>query len=831
MPWSIPSLTEIGKMKALVLLAFVLSMVLPIQAQEFLTWEVFHPVKKVWMPFGQKGSVQECLWQSGELPDPYIADNETRYQWIEDHDWTFRTQFYLHESFAKADTLVLDLPNLDTYATILINGKEFAHTDNFFVHYRISIPVKQLLCGYNSIELKIVPPVRYHAARYANEAFHYPAPNDQASVKVAPYTRKPQYQFGWDWALRMNTIGFSAPITIAVKAPLRVVHCIVSTLALSETDAQLELNVALEGTTLANGLRIESRYFNGQSTGGQSAQKIQVRVKNPRLWWPNGQGEAFLYKDTLRFYDAEGHLLLSQPYYFGIRTVRLVQEADQWGTSFAFEINGRKVFVKGANLIPPSVFPAQLTPTIYQDLVAQMQAANFNAVRVWGGGLYPSDAFFEACSKAGLMVWQDFMFACAMYPADKAFLATVQTELEQQIPRLVAHPSLIYLNGNNEVDVAWKNWGFQTQYKLDAAAQQQIEAAYKALFQTLIPEEVAKYTTLPYVHTSPLSNWGKPDFFNHGTMHYWGVWHGADPLSDFADKIGRFNAEYGFQSFPEISTLATFATPKQFSLNDPVMKHHQKSYVGNGMIAKHATALYSKTNDFRRFVYHSQLTQREAVSSAIAGHRLDVPRCAGTIYWQLNDCWAAPTWSSIDYFGNWKALQYAVQDDYRPIAVLQKNEGNAHYLVLLSEVSEDTLVTVQVERFDINGKSIGLERRTYPVQPNTPQVLLYLPESTQGFVRVSLDERYSRLFSYVKARPLPNRAPFICAIQPLDAVSRTGEIVIENTLPLPDLWIYSESQGLHFERNFETLLPGQHTLKFTYQDHLPTVAELTFFYR
>ncbi|NCA21228.1 MAG: glycoside hydrolase family 2 protein, partial [Crocinitomicaceae bacterium] len=257
-------------------------------------------------------------------------------------------------------------------------------------------------------------------------------------------------------------------------------------------------------------------------------------------------------------------------------------------------------------------------------------------VRVWGGGYYPDEIFFNTCDEKGIMVWEDLMFACAMYPGDKEFLASVETELNHQMPRISAHPSVVLINGNNEVDVAWKNWGFQSQYKLNEADQKVILKAYDDLFKDLAVKVINKWTNTNYIHTSPLSNWGNDDFYNHGSQHYWGVWHGKDPMSDFAKKIGRFNAEYGFQSFPEFSTMNQFSEKSDWSLQSKVMKHHQKSYVGNGMIEKHANLLFGKTKDFEQFVYYSQLTQAYAVSSAVAGHRLDAPRCMGTLYWQLN---------------------------------------------------------------------------------------------------------------------------------------------------------------------------------------------------
>ena len=814
-------------MKKGLLFYVILVVCLSSNAQMVLNWEVFHPLKKAWLPFGESGTVQEFLIKSKELPDPFYGENEALFQWVEEEQWHFKTQFFLNETFYNAQELVLDIPNLDTYAQIYLNGKLLASTDNFFVHYQIPIKVTDLLCGYNTIEIRIISPVSHHQQTEKMHGFAYPAPNDVAKEKVAPYTRKPQYHFGWDWAPRINTLGFAYPISLDVKAKATIDYLLVNTLDLKDASAQLQLNFELKSAPHEGLLKAQSRYFNTfQFLANQQIQQF-VTLENPKLWWPVGQGEAHLYQDTLRVYNEANELILSHPFEFGIRQAKVLQQKDEWGTSFTFEINGRPIFAKGANIIPPGIFAGAQLDAAYAALVPQMQAANFNMVRIWGGGMYAPESFLNACDHAGIMVWHDFMFACAMYPADSAFVRQVSQEINQQIPRLASHASVVYFNGNNEVDVAWKNWGFQLQYHLDEKAQNTIENAYKKVFLEVLPQHIQTYTNLPYIHTSPLSNWGNDEYFNHGTMHYWGVWHGKDPLTDFANKIGRFNAEYGFQSFPELSTVNRFALPKDQNLTSAVMKNHQKSYVGNGMIEKHAKHYYGKSKDFEAFVYHSQLTQQKAVSMAIAGHRSDAPRCMGTIYWQLNDCWPAPTWSSIDYFGNWKALHYTVQDDYRSIAVLEKHLDDLRFLVLCSEVPIDTLVTVEVQFYDANGVYQRKERKTYPIQQYKTQVLMGISAEYTGFVKVIIDEHYERLFTYIPNRKAPNCQPKL-TIENVDPVQKTAVLRIETNQPLVDFWVYGAAHQLHFDTNFKSLLPGTHLLPFTYNGELPSTQELQY---
>lgn len=840
------NLTATGKMRLVLIFLFCMCTHFSF-TQVTLDWEMYHPLQKTWLPFGQAGTVQEFLWHSGALPDPFYGENEAKYQWIEDHTWHFRSQFFLNEAFFNERYLILDIPNLDTYAQVFINGKLIAQAENFFLHYQFTLDVNELQCGYNTIDIKIESPVQYHGKSKLYQAFTYPAPNDAGASKVAPLTRKPQYHFGWDWAPRIVTMGFAYPITITTLPNIQVEHIVINTISVHENGvAQINLKAKIAATQ--NALFVKSEFFTSiqLTTVPDTARSApllptlnslqffeldqHLSIDNAQLWWPIGQGNQHLYEDTLRIYDLNGVLLLAHPFTFGIRKAELLQEKDEWGTSFALQLNGRKIFAKGANVIPPGIFAGAALDSAFLALVAQMQAANFNIVRIWGGGMYAPEVFMQACDRAGIMVWHDLMFACAMYPGNNPFLDNVTKEISQQIPRLAAHPSLVYFNGNNEVDVAWQNWGFQTQYKLNESHQRVIEQAYQRLFKELIPSQILDFTNIPYVHTSPLSNWGAIDYFNHGTMHYWGVWHGKDPLHDFANKIGRFNAEYGFQSFPQPSTIARFAATADQNLHSSVMKSHQKSYVGNGMIEKQAKLYFGKAKDFNTFVYYGQLTQRKAVSMAIAGHRADAPRCMGTVYWQLNDCWPAPTWSSLDDQNNWKALHYSVKEDFRPIAVLEQIKDAHHYIVLTSDLPVDTLVTVQIDFFDTKGTLSNSQRRTYPLQTNSIQVLASLFDEKQGFVKVTLDDAYSRLFTFVDKRKSPNPL-FDLQVQLVDSNTNRAQLVIENKEPLVDFWVFSAIQGLHFKENFQTLLPGRHVLEFTYQHHLPSLNEISYLLR
>ena len=806
-----------------------------VHGQTVLKWDFKNPKTNEWKSFGEKGSIQEALYHSGELPDPFYGKNEGLYQWIEEHEWELKSQFYLTEQQFLAKSLELHFPNVDTYAAVYVNGQLTGKTDNFFHPFTFEIK-SNIQCGYNEIRVVFTPPTLYHKERYEAEAFHYPAPNDPSNWKVAPLTRKPQYQFGWDWALRMNTIGFAKPVEVRIGKENEILGLTVQTLSIPKEELFARLKYVLDVTDHTASFQVISELYGELSliknltTGHFEAEVIQY---NPQLWWPAGISEPNLYQDTLRLF-VNGKLVDEKPLLFGIRTSELVQKIDQWGTSYEFHVNGLPIFCKGADFIPPSVFPASITEEDWINQVDQMSKANFNMVRIWGGGFYPDEAFFRACDEKGIMVWQDFMFACAMYPGDEAFLKTVEAEFNYQIPRISAHPSVVLFNGNNEVDVAWKNWGFQAQYKLSNGDQEIILKAYNDLFKGLAPKLVTNWTNTSYIHTSPLSNWGDDDFYNHGSQHYWGVWHGKDPMSNFATKIGRFNAEYGFQSFPEFATLQSFSERSDWSLSSQVMKHHQKSYVGNGMIQKHANLLYGKSKDFEQFVYFSQLTQRYAVSSAVSGHRLDAPRCMGTIYWQLNDCWPAPTWSSIDYLGNWKALHYAIREDYQPVAILQKTtEKGELQLYVKSDVMENQMLGCKILIYTLNSGERGLS----PLQVDGKASLAYqeskliwsgFPKNEQ-LIRVELSNGVTRDF-VVGPAPKKREVQIELSIKNVDKLNKTAEIWVKNSAFCADFWLFSQKSGFTFDRNFLHLLPSEHLIRIQFKGDVPQLADFSFLY-
>ena len=812
-------------MKSLIVLFSMLSFAS--FSQEKLTWTVLHPVKKEWIPLGEKGSVQEALIASEELPDPFYEKNEEKFAWVEEHEWEFKSLFFLKKEQFSKEFIEIEFPSVDTYAKVYLNDSLVLTTENAFRPYSVQIKefVKE---GLNELTVVFTPPVMYHQQMFANAPYHLPAPNDVGEITIAPYTRKPQYQFGWDWSLRMNTMGFNKPVLIHSYNIARLTNKSTRIISVTEDKAIVEFDLYFESKNLKE-IKWDSELFGTEIVNLKDGRFTrQVEISNPQLWWPRGQGEQYVYLDKITVLNTDNELISNNELKFGIKTSELIQEEDEWGTSYYFKINGRRVFAKGANYIPQDIFPAKVTDSAITSMVETMAESNFNMVRVWGGGYYPDDIFFEKCDELGIMVWQDLMFACAMYPGDSKFTCNIKEELKYQTPRIAGHPCVVLFNGNNEVDVAWKNWGFQKKYNLygkDAAA---IEKAYQLVFKEIAPAVIEVNSSLPYVHTSPLSNWGKDEFYNHGSQHYWGVWHGKDPLEYFGKKIGRFNAEYGFQSFPEFNTLRSFSTEKDWDLKSDVMKHHQKSYVGNGMILKHAKLLYGEPKSFEEFVYFSQLTQAKAVGMAIAGHRIDSPRCGGTLYWQLNDCWTAPSWSSIDYYGNWKALQYEARKDYEDLAIVAKYKGlkeKEYYIV--SDLPQETNGEIRCKVYDLEGNLLSSEEIEFTVNQGSSQIInLKLAEKKGVFkkncvVVFSMGKTYSRSFTHI-VNSYNKASSEDVDFEIIPGRLEDGKIILKitNRHFLQDVWISSSKFNVHFSQNFESFLPGTHLIAIDYSGEL-----------
>jgi beta-mannosidase len=805
--------------------------------QKELSWRFFHPLKKEWLPYQTHGSIQEKLIQSGELPAPFYRDNEFKFDWVELNQWKLIADTIASE-YDSPQLIDIHLPEIDTYASIYWNDSLVLLAENAFRPYQFQVVL--MPNSKNTITAVFTPPILYHKNRFETERFHYPAPNDSKSIAVANLTRKPQYQFGWDWTARMNTIGFTKPVSWKYQKSNSLTDFSVQS-TYDGKDAEVTYHFLF--SPIENPITIKSSLFGDfEMKTNDTLLDWKNTLVQPKLWWPRGWGESFIYRDTIQVFTSNESLIETRYIHFGVRSSELIQQVDKWGTSYVIQLNDKPIFCKGANLIPPSVFTSQLSDSVWEGQIQVIKEQQLNMVRIWGGGIYPSDYFLTRCDEEGIMVWQDLMFACAMYPADSLFLLNVKSEMEYQIPRLASHPSVVLFNGNNEVDVAWKNWGLQKQYGLSVSDSIQIGNEYRILFQENIPNWIKSFTDIPYVHTSPLSNWGAPERYNHGSQHYWGVWHGNDPIAYFSNNIGRFNAEFGYQSFPEYSTLLALGAPETWNLDSLGIKTHQKSYVGNGKIHSEIKKSYSPPKNFMEFVYYSQLIQGDAMEQAVSAHRLNAPRCMGSIYWQLNDCYPAPTWSSVDYLGNRKIMHYRMKQVMQAVTVLHEEDKNGFNLHFVSDVSKSISIKYSINAIrKINGKWINNKLISDSLQLeflNNKSIFsreelnqYFISNSTHGLeVCWELDgQKYNRIF-WIKNQP-PHKVAYRdvkLKISKIDRKNKSLILKLKAKHPIQHFWLYSTQKGIRYSENDMTILPGKKEIEIHFET-LPSLKDFKWF--
>jgi beta-mannosidase len=563
--------------------------------------------------------------------------------------------------------------------------------------------------GENELWVLFDSPTRRGLEELKKFGFQLAADNDQSengemgSDRVSPYIRKAPYHFGWDWGPRLVTSGIWKPVKLRAWSTGRIENVNIVTESLTEKSAAIK--VIVEGNFERTGeysLRIsldKLPIYNGtwNTEHGTWNMNIPITIENPIFWQPNGLGDQKLYSFNIELLS-EDKILDSKEIKTGLRLVKLIQEPDPdgQGKSFYFEVNGNPIFAKGANYIPNDIFLNRVSPEKYEFIVKSAADANMNMLRVWGGGIYENDIFYDLCDKYGIMVWQDFMFACAMYPGNKEFLDNVRLEAVDNVKRLRNHPCIVLWCGNNEIEAAWgpydekRGWGWKQRYTDEQKAI--IWQAYDTLFHKILPGVISNDDPgRPYWHSSPSAGMGQLASYEtkSGDMHYWGVWHGLHPFTDFRKYKARFMSEYGFQSFPEFNSVKKYTLPEDYNIESEVMMAHQRSGIGNLRIKQYMAEDYKIPEDFEQFLYIGQLLQAEAIKLAIESHRADMPYCMGSLYWQINDCWPVASWSGIDYYGRWKALHYFVKEAFKPTILVCSEEGDLVQIKMVSDEEDN----------------------------------------------------------------------------------------------------------------------------------------------
>ena len=678
-------------------------------------WTLTGDTLNINLPVNVPSVVQQNLYDAGLIPHPYLGTVEETLLWISDHPWTYATHFNVDQKMLEKDVVELVFEGIDTYASVTLNGQKLFDADNQFRIWRTD--VKPLLKDQDNLLVLDFP--RYDSLQLALYNDHQPRLPEKYAV-----TRKAPYQHGWDWAPKYKNVGIWKPVSLVAWSNARLDNAYIVTNEVEEEQAKLTLHLDVESTApgdytveiLSN--RKVFQKFPLQADQGNQHKLFSFTIENPRLWWPNEMGEQYLYDFEIRLKSSD-KILDSKQIKTGVKTVQIVQEPDAKGFSFYFKVNGVPMYAKGANYVPEEMIETWIKPENTQKLLKMAQEAHFNMLRVWGGGIYPSDDFFNICDTLGILVWEDFMYAGTMYPYDEAFLENAKIEALEQVKRLASHPSLGLWCGGNEISEGYYNWGWQQSLDWSEEDDQAIKAGYDRLFETILPNVVEIFDgTRPYWPSSPSKGWGRPESLTQGDVHYWGVWWGEQPYEMYREKVGRFNSEYGYQSYPDYSTLEKIAQGEPLSKGAKVIAAHQKHARGTQLIDDFIQRYYpeAQPKDFEEYVHLSQLSQAYGMEIAIEAHRTAKPYNMGTLYWQLNDAWPVTSWSSIDYYGNPKVFHEKLKTLFAP--VLLSLDRRDYQVYVTSDLMRNIDGTLTVTVNDVDGACLFEQKAKVSMKAN-----------------------------------------------------------------------------------------------------------------
>ena len=715
---------------------------IPATQQEIASgWQLKQVRGNNWYPATVPGVVHTDLMNNGIIDDPYFRLNERSVQWIDKEDWEYKTTLTVTPEVFEKDNIDLDFKGLDTYANVYLNDSLILKANNMFREWRI--PVKTLLKkGANELRVYFYSPVKIDLPKF--DAMKYPidAGNDQSenggllNKKISVFARKAGYHYGWDWGPRLVTSGIWRPVYLIGWNDLRIdniyyrqddvnakqakINAIAGVVA--EKDGTATVTIQAEG--------VKDKWTKTVPVQkGYNTIEIPVTVRNPHLWWSNGLGDPYLYPFTATASMNNSSDIRTCK--LGLRKLEVIRDKDANGTTFYFRLNGVNVFAKGANYIPQDNFLPRVTPERYKQTILDAVHANMNMLRVWGGGIYENDLFYELCDEYGILIWQDFMFACSTYPMNPEMLDNIKQEAADNIIRLRNHPCIALWCGNNENHTAWFNWGWMRRYeKLGVLSE--LRKDYKDVFDGILPEAVKKYDPLRfYWPSSPYG--GNPDascetgqaIWNpNGDAHYWGVWHGKDSIANYNIIRARFFSEYGFQSFPEYQSVLKYAPEARDHdiYSDVMMAHQRGGSYANELIEWYLLNEYKKPKDFQSLLYMGQLLQGDAIRMAMEAHRRDMPYCMGSLFWQHNDCWPVASWSSRDYYGRWKAQHYFAKKAYNNILVSPIANGNKLDVYIVSDLLKPVKGKLQIRIMDLKGNIVLTQEKTLTAPANTSKV-------------------------------------------------------------------------------------------------------------
>jgi len=696
-------------------------------------WQFQEEGTDKWLPATVPGGVHTDLMNIGLIPDPFFGDNEKKVMWVAEKNWIYSFTFATDAEVMAEDKLFLVADGVDTLATVTLNGKVLGDTNNQFRQW--CWDVKHLLRdGENNLEMHFSGPSAFVEVEQKRRRLK----GVTQAIEGAPHMRKAPCQFGWDWGPMLPSIGIWQDIRLEGRSGakledshLRQFHdagaVMVQVNGKVENWMGEKLTSIIEITTPDGHIIKEAAEIPGDEF------ILEARVENPLLWWTNGLGEQNLYDVAVILKDEE-KILDEKEYKIGLRTIELRQQQDQFGKSFQFVINGVPIFAKGSNWIPADSFLTRFSNERLEKLIADAAASHQNMLRVWGGGLYEEERFYDLCDKYGILVWQDFIFSCSIYPLDDIdFHENVRIEAEENIKRLRHRASLALWCGNNEMEWGWVSWGWQKhpmEDQLPVLVEQipalgfllygigerdllpdweELKDAYDKFFHQTLPDWVTAFDPdTSYWPSSPSSNTPFQDANSQtqGDAHYWEVWHGRKPFTAYRGTYPRFMSEFGFQAFPTIETVEFYTDPQDRNLTSYIMEHHQRGNHGNGLIIAQMTDTFRMPKDFTAWIYLSQILQAEGIRYGVEHWRRNMHRVAGTLYWQLNDCWPVASWASIDYFGRWKALHYLTRRFYAPVLLSIEDEPPVMNVHVSNDMTEKWDGSIKWSLETITGENV-----------------------------------------------------------------------------------------------------------------------------
>ncbi|MBJ7881704.1 beta-mannosidase [Gelidibacter salicanalis] len=779
-------------------------------------WHFKNHTDSTWSKARVPGNVHSDLFRNNFIKNPFIGSNALELQWISNTDWEYRTEFQLDNTILRKKHIELNFEGLDTYATVYLNDSIILKSNNAFRTFHVD--VTKLLKKYNYMHIIFEKTSTYETIAKAKLPYELPEGN-------RIFTRKTQFQYGWDWGPILNTSGIWRPITLSAWNDFKIHDAYIEQTELSDDLAKFKIDLEVS-SSYKDPITYEI-YVNGalnSEISKTSSSEINFQIENPTLWWPHNIGTPYLY-DIKIIAKHNRTTLDTISIKKGIRTIELITDKDSIGQSFYFKVNGVDVFMKGSNYIPQHSLQDQVTPAHYEQLTQNVVDANMNMLRVWGGGIYEDDLFYDLCDEKGILVWQDFMFACAMYPGDAEFLENVKREALDNVKRLRNHASIALWCGNNENNEAWHNWGWQK--GRSEAEKTEIWDNYLKVFDTMLPNIVKSYTNTDYWESSPKHGRLNPLYKTEGDAHDWWLWHSGYPFEYLEENVPRFMSEFGFQGFPSYEVMRFVNQSDAISMSSTGFLSHQKHIRGFELIKQYMQRDFPVPDQPEDYVYMSQLLQAFGMTKGFEAHRRARPYNMGTLYWQLNDVWPSVSWASLDYMGNWKALHYFTKKAFENVLISSYATNDTLKTYIINDKLQPLHGKLHIRILDFSGNELSSVKKNIEVAKNSSEVKHVLDLKNFDFDKSSVvivttfnDETSYYYLDRPKNLKLQN-AKIIKRIMKTD----TGfTIEISSNTLQKGVFLNTAAQG-HFSDNFFDLLPNQ-TLHIDFTTEATSLKDL-----